>query len=122
MTSFYNVFGDPLQQCSCEPLTGWYRDGFCSTDTSDLGLHTVCSVMSRSFLSYSRAQGNDLITPIPEHSFPGLKEGDRWCLCASRWMQSYLDGMAPFVILESTNIKTLTIIDLDILEKYKYLE
>ena len=113
-----NVLWTALRACNCSPLTGWYRDGSCKTDSSDFGMHTICAVMSDSFLSYSKAQGNDLSTPKPEYSFPGLKEGDYWCLCASRWKQAYEDGMAPFVNLEATEQSTLKIIDLEILEKF----
>ncbi len=117
-----NVLGEPIKICSCEPITGWYRDGFCKTDSSDLGQHTVCCVMTESFLTYSRAQGNDLTTPIPEFNFPGLKVGDHWCLCAPRWKQAYEDGMAPLVKLHSTEVGALGIIGLEILIKYAYKE
>ncbi len=117
-----NVLGKPIKICSCNPKTGWYRDGFCKTDSSDLGQHTVCCVVTEAFLTYSRAQGNDLTTPIPEFNFPGLKAGDHWCLCAARWKQAYEDGMAPLVNLESTEISTLAIIGLEVLLKYAYNE
>ena len=109
---FLNVLGEPLQLCGCAPMTGWYRDGFCKTDASDLGQHTVCCVMNKSFLGYSKAQGNDLSTPMPEMNFPGLNPGDRWCVCAPRWQQAYEDGMAPLVLLDSTSIKALEVIEL----------
>ena len=81
-----------MQRCGCQPMTGWYRDGFCRTDADDLGQHTVCCQVSESFLSYSKAQGNDLSTPMPQFDFPGLQPGDHWCVCAARWLQAYADG------------------------------
>ena len=115
-----NVLGLPLEVCSCAPMTGWYRDGSCKTDESDLGQHSVCAVMTKSFLTYSKAQGNDLSTAMPAYDFPGLNEGDHWCLCAPRWKQAYEDGMAPMVCLESTEIKALEVIDIEILKKFAY--
>ncbi len=117
-----NVLGEPIELCSCQPLTGWYRDGFCKTDPSDLGQHTVCCVITESFLTYSKAQGNDLSTPAPEFNFPGLKPGDNWCLCAPRWKQAYDDGMAPKVRLEATEIGALSLIGLETLIKYAHKE
>ena len=117
-----NVLGTELESCNCDPMTGWYRDGSCKTDPADIGMHTVCAVVTESFLSYSKAQGNNLSTPVPEFDFPGLKEGDHWCLCASRWKEAYEDGMAPLVNLEATEASTLKIIDLQILQKYDYQE
>ena len=115
---FKNVLGTKLQPCSCEPMTGWYRDGSCKTDATDMGMHTVCAVMTEQFLSYSKAQGNDLVTP--QLGFPGLKEGDHWCLCAPRWKEAYEDGMAPLVDIEATEESTLNIIDLDTLKKFAF--
>ena len=112
---FLNVLGEPLEVSSCDPNTGWYRDGFCKTDQSDFGQHTVCCVMTQSFLTYSKAQGNDLTTALPEFNFNGLKPGDHWCLCAARWKQAYEDGMAPPVLLSSTEISALEIIGLELL-------
>ena len=112
-----NVLGDVLHTCSCEPMTGWYRDGSCRTDPSDLGRHSVCCVMTENFLTYSKAQGNDLSTPVPAFGFPGLKPGDHWCVCAPRWKQAYEDGMAPPVRLESTEQSTLEIIPLGLLKE-----
>ncbi len=117
-----NVLGQPLELCSCKPLTGWFRDGFCRSDVLDLGQHTVCCVVTDPFLTYSKAQGNDLTTPALDFGFPGLREGDQWCLCAPRWKQSYDDGMAPMVRLEATEIGALTVIGIDILMKYAYKE
>jgi uncharacterized protein (DUF2237 family) len=113
-----NVLGDPLELCSCEPLTGWFRDGTCRSNTTDLGRHTVCCVMTEAFLSYSRAQGNDLRTPAPAYGFPGLKPGDHWCVCAPRWLEAYQDGMAPPVRLAATEQGTLELIPLDLLHQH----
>ncbi len=117
---FKNVLGTDLQSCNCNPMTGWYRDGSCKTDPTDLGMHTVCAVMTESFLRYSKAQGNDLSTPMPQYNFPGLKAGDHWCLCAPRWKEAYEDGMAPMVNLEATEIATLQVVDLGILKQFDY--
>ena len=115
-----NVLGEPLEICSCDPNTCWYRDGKCRTDGNDLGKHTVCCVISEQFLTYSKAQGNDLSTPMPQYGFSGLKPGDHWCVCASRWKQAYDDGMAPNIRLEATNIEVLAAIDLQILKQYSH--
>ena len=115
-----NVLGTELESCNCDPMTGWYRDGSCKTDPTDIGMHTVCSVVTESFLSYSKAQGNNLSTPIPEFDFPGLQEGDHWCLCASRWKEAYEDGMAPLVNLQATEESTLKVVDLQTLQKFDY--
>ena len=117
---FKNVLGTILKPCSCKPITGWYRDGSCKTDQNDLGIHTVCAVMTESFLTYSRAQGNDLSKAVPEYDFPGLKEGDHWCLCAPRWKEAYEDGMAPMVNLEATEETTLDFIALDLLRQFDH--
>jgi uncharacterized protein len=113
-----NVLGTALQACCTEPMTGWYRDGFCNTDVSDTGVHTVCAIMSDEFLTYSKAMGNDLSTSMPEYGFQGLKAGDQWCLCAPRWKQAYEDGLAPKVRLASTHERTLDIIPLAWLEEH----
>lgn len=104
--------------CGCQPLTGWFRDGFCRTDPADHGRHTVCCVVTEAFLSYSRAQGNDLITPRPAWGFPGLKAGDHWCVCAARWREALDDGMAPAVRLEATERSTLELIPLEELRRH----
>ncbi len=117
---FQNVLGTDLQICNCNPLTGWYRDGSCKTDPTDVGMHTVCAVVTQAFLTYSKAQGNDLSTPMPQYGFPGLTEGDHWCLCASRWKQAYEDGMAPMVNLEATEVSTLQVVDLEILKQFDF--
>ena len=119
-TKFLNVLGEPLKICSCEPMTGWYRDGFCKSDSSDIGQHSICCIMSEAFLNYSKAQGNDLITPQKEFGFPGLKDGDHWCICARRWKEAYEDGMAPLVCLESTERSTLKVIEIEILKEHAY--
>jgi len=117
-----NVLGTPLQLCSCNPLTGWFRDGYCHFDKNDIGNHSMCCIMDNNFLKYSKSQGNDLITPMPQYSFPGLKEGDRWCICLNRWKQAKEDGLAPLVILESTNIIVLNDVSLEELKKYQYIK
>lgn len=118
MDDSVNVFGEPLEPCSVEPLTGFFRDGCCNTSDDDAGSHTVCVEVTKSFLEYSRFQGNDLSTPVPEFGFPGLKEGDRWCLCAVRWLQAYQQDMAPRVRLTSTHIKALDVIPLSVLREF----
>jgi uncharacterized protein len=115
-----NVLGGPLLSCSHEPLTGFFRDGHCNTCSDDFGVHTVCVVVSESFLSYSKALGNDLSTPVLAYNFPGLKDGDKWCLCAPRWKEAYEDGMAPAVFLEATHEATLEVVSLDILKQFAY--
>jgi uncharacterized protein len=115
-----NVFGQPIFSCSNNPLTGYFRNGCCDTDETDFGMHTVCTVMTDDFLDYSQKMGNDLSTPRPEWGFPGLKAGDKWCLCATRWVQAHTDGKAPLVYLEGTNEATLEIIDLQTLVKYAF--
>lgn len=113
-----NVLGDRLQSCSEAPVTGFYRDGCCNTGPDDLGLHTVCTLMTAEFLEFSRARGNDLSTPMPEMGFPGLKPGDRWCLCAARWKEALDAGMAPRVFLTATHEATLEVVSLEDLKKY----
>lgn len=110
-----NVLGGPLVPCSLTPRTGWLRDGCCRHDPRDAGQHTVCVVLSAPFLAFSAARGNDLSTPVPEHGFPGLKPGDRWCLCAARWREAYEAGSAPQVALECTAAEALNIVPLDAL-------
>ncbi len=113
-----NVLGSDLQLCCSNPMTGYYRDGYCRTGGQDFGVHVVCSQMTAEFLSFTKQQGNDLSTPIPAYSFPGLKPGDRWCLCASRWKEAKDAGVAPPVILEATHIRALEVISLDELKQY----
>jgi hypothetical protein len=113
-----NVLGGELQPCSLAPRTGFFRNGCCETGPDDTGLHTVCAVMTAEFLAYSRSVGNDLTTPMPEWGFPGLKPGDRWCLCAPRWQQALDDGFAPKLVLEATHEETLAITPLGVLKDY----
>jgi uncharacterized protein (DUF2237 family) len=113
-----NVLGEPLQSCSDKPLTGFYRDGCCNTGPEDTGVHTVCALMTAEFLEFSRLRGNDLSTPVPEFGFPGLKPGDRWCLCAARWKEALEAGMAPRVVLTATHEATLEIVPLGELKRY----
>lgn len=113
-----NVLGTELVPCSLNPVTGFFRNGCCETGPDDLGLHTVCAVMSAEFLAYSKAAGNDLSTPLPQYGFKGLKPGDRWCLCAPRWKEALDAGMAPQVVLESTHEETLAIVTLGVLKDY----
>ncbi|HCH65770.1 MAG TPA: DUF2237 domain-containing protein [Deltaproteobacteria bacterium] len=110
-----NVLGQPLLPCSFEPMTGWFRDGCCRTDENDRGRHTVCAVMTDEFLAFSSSRGNDLSTPQPEYGFPGLKAGDRWCLCASRWREAWEVGKAPRVVLLSTHQRTLQTVPIEAL-------
>ena len=107
-----NVFGDPLATCSDAPKTGWYRSGCCETDPTDHGSHTVCALMTAEFLDFSRSRGNDLSTPRPEFGFPGLRPGDRWCLCAARWQEAFLAGCAPRVNLRATHQRALDVVAL----------
>ncbi len=113
-----NVLGEPLESCSEEPMTGFFRDGCCNTSDEDLGSHTVCVEVTREFLEFSRFRGNDLSTPVPEFGFPGLKSGDRWCLCAARWLEAQQHGMAPRVMLRGTHQRALEIVSLDLLKEY----
>jgi uncharacterized protein (DUF2237 family) len=113
-----NVFNEPIVPCSFDPLTGFFRDGCCKTSDEDVGMHTVCVVVTEEFLEFSVSRGNDLVTPVPEWHFPGLKPGDQWCLCAARWHEAYLAGAAPQVVLESTNLTVLDHIPLDLLRQY----
>jgi len=113
-----NVLGEVLELCSTQPMTGFFRDGCCHTGREDVGSHTVCAVMTAGFLEFSKSRGNDLSTPRPEFGFPGLKPGDRWCLCAARWREAYEAGKAPHVVLGSTHEATLEIVPLDVLRKY----
>jgi len=112
-----NVLGEPLQACCHSPKTGYFRDGYCRTDTSDLGRHVICAKMNAVFLEFTKNRGNDLSTPRPEFGFPGLKPGDRWCLCALRWQEAWEEGVAPPVILESCEQSALQVVSLDVLKK-----
>ena len=117
-----NVFGEPLKICYTAPMTGYFRDGLCRTITEDTGTHTVCAVMTNDFLRFSASRGNDLISPMPCFQFPGLKEGDKWCLCVSRWIEAEKAGKAPSLVLEATHEKTLEYASLEMLVKYAFKE
>ncbi len=113
-----NVMGGALAPCSTRPLTGFFRDGHCNTCAQDVGSHTVCAVMTAEFLAYSKYVGNDLSTPRPEFGFDGLQPGDRWCLCAARFLQAHDEGCAPKVDLNATHIRALEIVRLEILQQH----
>src|SRR3954462_8703375 len=113
-----NVMGEELQSCSTSPMTGFFRNGCCETGPHDLGMHTVCVVMTAEFLAFSKSVGNDLSTPVPEYGFQGLKPGDRWCLCAPRWKEALDAGAAPRVVLEATHEETLAIVTLGVLKDH----
>ena len=113
-----NVLGEKLEACSDNPITGWFRDGCCNTDEVDHGIHTVCAKVTTEFLEWAKEVGNDLITPHPEFDFPGLKEGDSWCVCAGTYSQSIEAGTACKIFLKKTHYKTLEILPLEVLKKY----
>ena len=113
-----NVLGGELENCSVEPVTGWFRDGSCATAPGDLGSHTVCAVVTREFLDHQIAIGNDLTQPMPQFHFPGLTPGDRWCVTAGNWLRAHHDGAAAPVVLASTHEKTLDIVPLEILQQH----
>jgi uncharacterized protein len=115
-----NVFGEPLVPCSFKPLTGFFRDGCCRSSGDDVGTHVVCAVMTEEFLEFARSNGNDLVTPVPELGFPGLKPGDQWCLCAVWWNEAYLAGVAPPVVLESTSDGALDHTPLEALQRFSH--
>ena len=118
MSQASNVLGEPLQPCSFEPVTGFYRDGCCHTGPGDRGLHTVCVVMTEEFLEFSQMAGNDLSTPVEEFGFPGLRPGDRWCLCVTRWGEALEAGCAPKVVLAATHISALEYVTLEDLRRH----
>lgn len=120
MIDALNVLGEPLQACSFDPLTGYFRDGCCNTDDKDHGTHVVCARVTAAFLNFSAERGNDLITPKPEWRFPGLKPGDRWCLCATRWREALGAGMAPPVVLAATHRKVLEYVSLEDLMRHAH--
>ena len=113
-----NVLGTPLEPCSFDPLTGFYRDGCCRTGRDDYGRHVVCVELTAEFLAFSKARGNDLSTPRPEFGFSGLKPGDAWCLCAARWLEAFHAGKAPPVVLEATHEKSLDIVPFELLKQH----
>lgn len=118
MDESLNVLGEPLEACGTDPVTGFYRDGCCNTSDEDFGSHTVCVEVSQKFLEYTRFRGNDLSTQMPDFGFPGLQSGDRWCLCAKRWLEAAEDGMAPRVLLRSTHKRALEIVTLEKLKEF----
>lgn len=113
-----NVLGGALEECSRDPVTGFFRNGCCDTAASDRGVHTVCAVMTAEFLALSKYLGNDLSTPRPEYGFAGLKPGDQWCLCAGRFLQAHEEGAAPEIRLRATHRRTLTVVPLEVLQLY----
>lgn len=113
-----NVLGSELRSCCTDPMTGFYRDGYCRTGADDQGRHTVCIVATDEFLDYSKRVGNDLSTPMPQYDFPGVKDGDKWCLCVTRWQQALEDDMAPLVDLEATHESALQVVQLEDLKQY----
>ena len=115
-----NVLGGELKSCSTQPMTGFFRNGCCETGPHDVGMHTVCAVMTAEFLAFSKGAGNDLSTPRPEFAFPGLKPGDRWCLCAPRWKEALDAGMAPQLVLEACHEETLAIVPLGVLKDFAF--
>lgn len=118
MTTARNVLGKPLQSCCTNPMTGFYRNGRCDTGADDRGLHLVCARMTTEFLAFSVSRGNDLVTPVPEYAFPGLKPGDCWCLCVTRWKEALDAGVAPPVNLEGTHISALEFVSLEELQAH----
>ena len=118
MANELNVLGTELEVCCLDPITGFRRDGFCSTGPEDIGSHTVCAQVTEAFLEFSQSVGNDLSTPRPEYGFPGLKPGDKWCLCASRWLQAHQAGCAPAIHMRATHERALQIVDLTTLKEY----
>jgi uncharacterized protein (DUF2237 family) len=113
-----NVLGGPLESCSTDPLTGFYRDGCCRTGPGDFGSHAICAVVSAEFLDHQQSIGNDLVTPVPEFRFPGLKPGDRWCVTINNWLRAHEAGAAAFVVLAATHESALEIVPLDVLKQY----
>lgn len=113
-----NVLGEPLDLCANRPVTGFYRDGHCNTSDQDVGSHTVCIDVSKSFLDFSKAKGNDLSTPMPEYGFEGLRAGDSWCLCAARWLEAYENDSAPRIFLTRTHQRALEIVPFELLKQF----
>ena len=113
-----NVLGGALEPCGIDPVTGFYRDGSCTTGPEDLGSHTICAVVTPEFLEHQRRIGNDLVTPVPQHAFPGLVPGDRWCVTARNWLRAHEDGAAAFVVLASTHERALKIVPLAVLQEH----
>lgn len=122
MSVVRNVLGENLTPCSTDPMTGFHRDGYCNCGPEDPGQHLVCILCSDEFLNFSKAKGNDLSTAMPQYGFPGLKAGDRWCLCLLRWLEALEAGAAPQVVLEATHERVLKLVDLELLRKYAVSE
>lgn len=120
-TTDKNVLGSALELCCNNPITGFYRNGFCQTGSQDLGTHVACAQVTKEFLNFSKSQGNDLITPMPDFNFPGLKAGDKWCLCAVRWTEALEKNVAPPLILEATHQKMLEYVDIEVLKKHSVI-
>ena len=118
MIKALNVYGKPLEHCSCNPMTGYFRDGLCNTTPDDFGTHVVCAIVTDAFLNYSLSKGNDLITAKPHWNFPGLKAGDKWCLCISRWKEALKADVAPKIDLSATHQLALKFVSLELLEEY----
>ena len=113
-----NIFNEPLEACSFDPVTGFFRSGCCETSEQDTGSHTVCAIMTEEFLQFSKSKGNDLSTPVPAFDFPGLNSGDRWCLCAARWLEAYEAGSAPSIIARATHRRALEIIPMEVMKEF----
>ena len=113
-----NIFNEPLEACSFDPVTGFFRSGCCETSELDTGSHTVCAIMTEEFLRFSKSKGNDLSTPVPAFDFPGLNSGDRWCLCAARWLEAYEASSAPSIIAKATHIRALEIIPMEVIKEF----
>ena len=113
-----NIFNEPLEACSFDPVTGFFRSGCCETSKLDKGSHTVCAIMTEEFLKFSKSKGNDLSTPVPAFDFPGLNSGDRWCLCAARWLEAYEASSAPSIIAKATHIRALEIIPMEVIKEF----
>jgi len=113
-----NIFNEPLEACSFDPVTGFFRSGCCETSELDKGSHTVCAIMTEEFLKFSKSKGNDLSTPVPAFDFPGLNSGDRWCLCAARWLEAYEAGSAPSIIARATHRRALEIIPMEAMKEF----
>ena len=113
-----NIFNEPLEPCSFDPVTGFFRSGCCETSEQDTGSHTVCAIMTEEFLKFSKSKGNDLSSPVPAFDFPGLNSGDRWCLCAARWLEAYEAGSAPSIIARATHRRALEIIPMEAMKEF----
>ena len=120
MSEAKNILGTDLEVCCTSPMTGYYRDGYCNTGGQDFGMHVVCASVTVEFLDFTKSRGNDLSTPVPEYNFPGLRPGDRWCLCAARWQEAMDAGVAPPVVLEATHARALEVCSLEDLKKHRH--